>query len=68
MKSSVNPFADTNLIFFDSLFNSLLFDVTFFTWLLKSDLFMKIAISFLLAKCACFNVAAKSFDVNLFQF
>ena len=68
MKFSVNPFADTNLIFFDSLFNSLLFDVTFFTWLLKSDLFTKIAISFLLATCACFNVAVKSFDVNLFQF
>ena len=62
IKSFVNPFVDITLSFFDSLFNSFSFDVKLFTLLTKSVLFMKLAISPLLDKFACFNLAAKYSD------
>ena len=65
IKSFVNPFVDIALTFFDSSFNSFLFDVTSFSLLSKSVLLTKLAISFLLAKFARFNLAAKFSDVNL---
>ena len=49
IKSFVNPFVDIALTFFDSSFNSFLFDVTFLSLLLKSVFFMKLTIWFLLA-------------------
>ena len=39
MKSFVNPFVDITLIFFDSSFNSFLFEVTLFILLSKSVFF-----------------------------
>ena len=48
IKSFVRPFVDVVLTFFDSSFNSFSFDVTFFTCLIKSVLFTKLEISFLL--------------------
>ena len=65
IKSFVNPFLDIALTFFDSLFNSFLFDVTFLSLSSKSVCFAKLAISFLLAKFACFILAVKLSDVNL---
>ena len=67
IESFVNPFVNIALIFFVSSFNSFLFDVTSFTLLSKPVLFTKLAISFLLAKFACFNLAAKFYDVKLFN-
>ena len=64
IKSFVIPFVDIALSFFDSLFNSFSFDVKLFTLLSKSVLFRKLAISPLLDKFACFNLAAKYSDVN----
>ena len=58
-KSFVDPFADIALTFFDSLINSFLFDVTSFGLLSKSVFFMKLAVSLLLAKFACFSLAVK---------
>ena len=65
IKSFVNPFVNIALAFFDSLFNSFLFDVTYFSLLLKSVLFPKLATSLLLAKFACFDLAAIFSNVNL---
>ena len=53
IKSFVITFVDIALIYFDSSFNSFLFDVTSFSLLSKSVFFMKLAISLLLAKFAC---------------
>ena len=61
----IPPFVDIALAFFDSLFNSFLFDVTYFSLLLKSFLFPKLATSLLLAKFACFDLAAIFSNVNL---
>ena len=61
----VNPLVDIALTFFDSSFNSFLFHVTSFSLLLESVFFTKLAISFLLAKFTCFNLALKFSDVNL---
>ena len=52
IKSFVNPFVDIVWNFFDSSFNSFLFDVTSFSLLSKSVFFTKLAISLLLAKVA----------------
>ena len=65
IKSFVNPSVDIALTFFDSSFNSFLFDVTSFSLLSKSVFFMKLATSFLIAKCACFSLAATFSAVNL---
>ena len=65
MKSFVNPFVDVALTFFNSLFNSFLFDVTSFSLLSKPALFTKLAISLLLSKFTCFNLEAKVSAVNL---
>ena len=65
IKSFVNSFDHIALTFFDSSFNSFLFDVTFFSLWSKSVFFTKLAILFLLAKFACFSLAVKFFDVNL---
>ena len=59
IRSFFNPFVDIVLTFFDSLFNSFLFDATPFSLLSKSVFFMKLAISFLVAKFACLSLAAK---------
>ena len=53
--------ADIALTFSDSSFS---FDVTFFTCLLKSVLFIKLA-KLLLAKFTSFNLAGKCYAVNL---
>ena len=65
IKSFDNPANNVALTFFDSSFNSFLFDVTFFILLSKSFVFTNIAISLLLAKFACFSPAVKSCNVNL---
>ena len=52
IKSFVNPFVDIAWNFFDSSFNSFLFDVTSFSLLSKSVFFTKLAKSLLLAKVA----------------
>ena len=65
IKYFVNPFVDIALTFFDSLFNSTLFDVTSSPLLLKSVLFTKLATLLLLASFACFNLAAEFYDVDL---
>ena len=54
IKSFVNPFVDIALTFFDSSFNSFLFDVTFCSLISKSVFLKKLAISLLLAKFALF--------------
>ena len=59
IKSFFNPFVDIALTFFDTLFNSFLFDATSFNLLLKSVSFTKLAILFLLAKFAYFSLASK---------
>ena len=59
VKCFVNPFVDIALTFFDSSFNSSLFDVTFFSLLPKSLFFTKLVISLLLDKVACFRLAVK---------
>ena len=56
---------DIVLTFFDSSFNLFLFDVTFFTWLPKSALFTKLAISLCLAKFARFNLKSKLYFSKL---
>ena len=56
IKSLVNPFVDIALAFFDSPFNSFLFESVFFT---------KLVISLLLAKFACANIAIPFSDGNL---
>ena len=56
MKFFVNPFVGIALTFFNSLFNIFLFDLTSFSLLSKSVFFTKLAISFLLAKLADFNL------------
>ena len=61
----IPPFVDIALAFFDSLFNSFLFDGTYFSLLLKYVLFTKLATSLLLAKFACFDLAAIFSNVNL---
>ena len=66
IKSFGNPFVDIALTFFDSSFNSFLFDVK--SLLSKSVVFMKLEISFLLAKFACFSLAAKFSHVNPLNF
>ena len=57
IKSFVNHFVDIALTFFDSSFDSFLFEVTFlfkfFSSSTKSFLFVKLAISFFLAEFAC---------------
>ena len=68
IKFFVHHFVDVALTFFNSSFNSFLFDVTFFTWLSKSVLFTKLAISLLLAEFACYDLAAKCYTVNLLNF
>ena len=65
IKYFVNPFADIAVTLFDSSFDSFLFEVTVFILLPKPFFFTKLAISFLLAKFAYFNVAIKFSDVNL---
>ena len=76
IRSFVNPFVDTSLTFFDSSFNSfstntcfLLFEITFlfnfFSLLSKSVFSRKLAISLLLGKFSCVNLAVKFFSVNL---
>ena len=65
VKSLVNPLVDIALTFFDSSFNSFLFDVTSFSLLSKSVFFKKLAISILLAKFALFNLKSKIAAVNL---
>ena len=64
-KSFVNPFVDIALSFFDTSFNSFIFDVKSFSLLWKSIFFYKLAISLWFAKFACLNLAAKSSAVNL---
>ena len=49
----------------DSSFNSFLFDITSFILLSESVFFEKVAISLLIAKRACFNLAGKYSDANL---
>ena len=56
IKSFVNPFVDIALTFFDSSFNSFLFEVTVFSFLSKLVFFTKLAISFLHAKFSHFNL------------
>ena len=56
MKSLVNPFLGIALNFFDSSFNSFLFDVTSCVLLSKSVSFKKLATSLLLAQFARFNL------------
>ena len=58
----VGPFVDIALTFFDSSFNSFLFDVKFFRSL------SKVAITVLLANVACFSLAVKISDVTLSNF
>ena len=58
----VGPFVDIALTFFDSSFNSFLFDVKFFRSL------SKVAITVLLANFACFSLAVKVSDVTLLNF
>ena len=69
IKPFVNPFVDVALAFFDSSFNSFLFEVTFlfnfFSLSLKSVFFTKLAISILLAKFVCANLAVKLSNVIL---
>ena len=64
-KSFVNPFVDIALTFFDSSFNSFLFEVTFYIFSSKSVFFTKAEISFLIAKFACANLAVKFSAINL---
>ena len=59
------PLVDIALTFFDSSFNSFLFDVTSFSLLSKSVFFKKLAISILLATFALFNLKSKIAAVNL---
>ena len=61
----VNSFFDIDLTFFDSSFDSFLFRVTVFILSSKSFFFTKLAISFLLAKFACFHLAVNFSDANL---
>ena len=65
IKSFINPFVDIALTFIDGSFNSFLYDVTFFSLLSKSVFFTKLAISFLLAKFACFSLAVTWSDAKL---
>ena len=55
---------DIPLAFFDSSFNSFLFDVTPFSLLSKSAFFTKLAISLLLAKFDRFNFKSKISTAN----
>ena len=64
-KSFVNPFVDIALTFFDSSFNSFLFDVTSFSLLSKSVFFTKLAMAILLAKFARFSLKSKICAGNL---
>ena len=59
-----NPFVDIALTFFDSSFNSILFDLKLFS-LLPKLFFTNLAISFLLAKFTCLSFAVKFSDVSL---
>ena len=79
IKSFVISFVDIALTFSDSSFNSfppsiclVSFEVTFvlevFFLSTKSVFFTKLAISFLLAKCACANLAEKFSDINLLNY
>ena len=52
---------DIALTFFDNSFNSFLFDAPSFSLLSKSVFFTKLAISFLLAKLADFNLEQEKF-------
>ena len=65
IKSFVNLFVDIALTFFDRSFNSFLFEVTGLSFSSKLVFFTKSAISFLLAKCARFNLKSKISAVNL---
>ena len=67
VESFLNGFVDIALTFFDSSFNSFLFDVTSFSLLSKSVFFTILPISFLLTKFACLSLALKSSTVNLFN-
>ena len=51
------PFVDIALTFFDSSFNSFLFEVIVFSFLLKLIFFTKLAIPLLLANFSCFSLA-----------
>ena len=79
IKSFVISFVDISLTFSDSSFNSfppsiclVSFEVTFvlevFCLSTKSVFFTKLAISFLLAKCACANLTEKFSDINLLNY
>ena len=63
--SFVNPFVDVTLTFFDSSFNSFLFQGTVFSFSLKLVFFTKLVISLLLSKFSCFSLAVNFSDVNL---
>ena len=67
IKSFVNTFVDIALVFFEILYNSFLFEVTFFILLSKSIYFTKLALSFLPPKFACLSISVKFPDVNLFM-
>ena len=64
IKSFVNPFVDIALKCFNRLFN-LFFYLTFSSFLSKSVLFTKLAISFLVVKFSSLSLAVKRCDVNL---
>ena len=61
-------YSDMPIDFQESIWAVLLFDVTLFGLLSKSVFFTKLAISFLLAKFACFSLEVKFYDVNLLNF
>ena len=63
-----NPFFDTALTCFDSLFNSFLFYVTSFSLLSKSFFLTKLTIALLPAKFYRFNLKANISAVNLLNF
>ena len=67
IRSFVNPFADIALTFLivHLIHFHMNFDTTSFSLLSKSVLFTKPAISLLLNKFACLNLAVKLSDVNL---
>ena len=68
IKYFVNSFVDIALTFFDSLFNSFLFDVTPFSLLSQSAAFTKLAISLLFSKFNSFNLKEKTYVVNLLNY
>ena len=69
IKSFVNRFVDIALIFFDSSFNSFIFEITFlfnfFSLSSKSVFSKKLVKSFLLANFSCANCSVNFSDINL---